>query len=109
MGRKKIEIDWKKLNSYLQLKASKRTCSLLLEVSEDTLERRVKEKYDCSFSEYAETKMANVKLNLVQKAINKALNGDNTMLIFCLKNICDWSDKAENSTEPVEIKLNYKV
>jgi len=99
MGRKKIDIDWTQLDSYLQLKASKRTCALLIGVSEDVVEARIKEKYECTFREYAEKAISPVKLKLVQKALSKALDGDNTMLIFCLKNICGWADKIEQEIE----------
>ncbi|MCB0419924.1 MAG: hypothetical protein KDD61_02960 [Bdellovibrionales bacterium] len=95
MARPKKDLNFDKLNSYLQLKSSKRMCALLLEVSEDTIERRIKDEYGCTFSEYAEKMIAPVKLKLVQKAISKAMNGDNVLLIFCLKNLCGWSDKNE--------------
>ena len=50
MGRKKIELNWDKLDSYLQFKASRKVCAHLLEVSEETIERRIREKYDKNFS-----------------------------------------------------------
>ena len=70
-----------------------------MDVSEDTLERRIKEKHKCTFTEYADKMMAPIKLKLVQKALSKALDGDNTLLIFCLKNLCGWADKVEQETE----------
>ena len=106
MGRKKVEINWTKLDSFLQFKASKRVCSLLMEVSEDTIDARIKETYDCNFTEYAAKKFEPIKLKLVQKAISKALDGDNVMLIFSLKNLCGWADKQEveqNQTIQVNI------
>lgn len=95
MGRKRVEIDWKVLNSYLQLRTSKKACALLLDVSEDTIENRIKEEHGCTFTEYSEKQVAPVQLKLAQKAINLALGGNVTMLIFCLKNINCWSDKNE--------------
>jgi hypothetical protein len=111
MGRKKIDLNWDKLDSYLQLKATKRMVSILLEVSEDTIERHIKQKHDCSFTEYQEKCLAPVKLKLIQKALSKAFDGDNTMLIFCLKNICDWSDNVKTSIDQATntINLNYKL
>ena len=95
MGATKIEIDWNVLNSILQFKCSKKVCADHLGCSEDTIDRRIKEEHDCTFKEYAETKLSTTKVKLQTKAIEKALGGDNTMLIFCLKNICAWSDKQE--------------
>lgn len=106
MGRKKKVIDWVKLDSYLQLKATKRQCSLLLEVSEDTIERRIKEEYKLTFTEYAETKFIPVKLKLVQKILSKAMDGDNSCLIFSLKNLCGWSDQQEvKSDTPIQVTV----
>lgn len=107
MGRKKIELDWTKLDSYLQLKATKKTCSILMEVSEDTIERNIKKLHKCTFTDYADRKMEPVRLKLVQKAIQKALAGDNTMLIFCLKNLCGWADKLEHDSSEAGININY--
>jgi hypothetical protein len=111
VGRKKIEIDWVKLNSYLQLRASKGMCAALLDVSEDTLERRVNEEFKVKFAEYAEKMIAPVKLKLVQKIISKALDGDNVCLIFSLKNMVGWADKVEHglNEDKKQILLKYSI
>lgn len=111
MGRTKLDFNWEKLDSYLEFKASKKSCAILLDVSVDTIERRIKEEYGQTFSEYAETKIAPIKFKLVSKAINKALDGDNTLLIFCLKNIAGWSDKPEREQdlEREVIQLRYRL
>jgi hypothetical protein len=92
-GRPRVEIDWDKLNVILQFKPTREVCSDILGVSHDTLEARIREKYDCTFQDYRARKMAPVKIRLVKTAIEKAMRGDNTMLIFCLKNLCGWADK----------------
>ena len=105
MARPNKPFDWVKLNSYLQLMATKKMCASLLDISEDTIERRIKKEHDCTFSEYADTQLAPVKLKLVQKALALAMGGDNVMLIFSLKNICDWTNKEHLEIEG-EIKIN---
>ena len=107
MGRKKIEFNWEKFDSYLQLRASKRACASLMNMSVDTIERNVKKKYKCTFTEYAEAKLEPVRLKLVQKAISKALDGDNTMLIFSLKNLCGWADKMDQNIKGEGLTINY--
>lgn len=94
----KIEFDektWGQLNKLLELKATRKICSDILGVSEDTLKRRIDERYKKSFGEYRDEKLSTTKVKLQQKAIIMALGGDRVMLIFCLKNICGWTDKAE--------------
>ena len=111
VGRKKIELNWDKLDLILQFKPSKDVVADILEVSEDTIERRIKEVKKCTFMEYRNRKMAPVKIRLVRKAIDKAMNGDNTMLIFCLKNFCGWSDRPAdfNSNEGAMANLVLNI
>jgi hypothetical protein len=104
MARPTVEFDWVRFDSYLQLRATKRQCAYLLGVSEKTIDRRVNQEKDMTFTEYAEAKFTGIKLKLVQKIVSKALDGDNTCLIFSLKNLCGWADKVESeSTEAVEV------
>lgn len=93
VGRKKIDINWEKLDVILQFRPSKDWVADILEVSEDTIDRRIKEEKGCTFQEYRARKMAPVKIRLVKTALEKAMGKDNTMLIFCLKNLCGWADK----------------
>lgn len=97
MGRPRIDFteeQWGLLDAILQYKATLEDCAGHLGCSEDTVENRVKERYGITFSEYRDKKMSSVRLSLQQKAIQQALSGgNNTMLIFCLKNMCGWSDK----------------
>jgi len=99
MGRKKIEIDWTKLTPMLQLGASLEMCAGVFECSEDTIENKIKEEFGVTFRELRNQKMATTKIKLLQKGLSKAFDGDNTLLIFCLKNLCGWSDKVSNETE----------
>lgn len=100
MGRTKLEINWEVLNALVQRGATKVAVAAILDVSHDTIERRIQEEFGCGFEEYKATKFEKTKAKLVEKAIDKALAGDNTMLIFSLKNLCGWSDKMETSVDP---------
>jgi len=87
--------DWELLDKILQFKPSLSDTAEIMKVSEDTVERRIREKYKMTFAEYRNKKMANVRLTLVQKAIQMAKAGDRTMLIFSLKNYCGWADNPD--------------
>ena len=107
MGRPKKDFDWKMLDAILQYNASKKDCSDLLEVSEDTIERRIKTEYSCTFTEYRDRKMSKTRLKLSQKQVEVALAGNVTMLIFLGKNMLGQSDKVENEiNSKIEILID---
>lgn len=95
----KIELNYDKLDALLQFKVSMRFCADYLEVSEDTVMRRIKEDHGMTFAEYHALKMERTAVKLQQKAIEQALAGNNTMLIFALKNLAKWSDKIEETVK----------
>ncbi len=104
----KIEFDqhkWSELNALLQFKVSLAFCADYLKVSRDTIIRRIKEEYGMTFAEYHKLKMENTATKLQQKAIEMALNGNNTMMIFCLKNLANWADKQEIQNNISEITI----
>lgn len=102
----KIEIDWGKLDVALQFNVSLRVCADILGVSQDTIERRIKETHKKTFYEYKDSKMSNTRVRLMSKALEMALSGKNTpMMIFALKNLCGWTDKTE-LTELSSVDLN---
>lgn len=110
----KTEIDWKILDALLQFKVTLRHCADYMGVSIDAIQRRVKEEKGISFSEYHELKLQRTATKLQQKAIEMALSGDRTMLIFCLKNLAGWADKVEtthdvNDETKKQFKLAYAI
>jgi len=108
-GRKKIELNWAELDALCQFKVTKAFCADYLKVSEDTVENRIREKYDMTFKEYAALKISRTGFKLQQKAIEMALKGNTTMMIFSLKNLANWSDnieaKIDGETAPVQINI----
>lgn len=104
-GRPEIPFDWSKLDAILQYKASFEDAAELMGVDSSTLAKKIQKEKGCNFSEYRDKKMAGVRFNLSQKAIQMALSGDRTMMIFCLKNYCGWTDvmvQEINQTMTVE-------
>lgn len=110
-GRPKVELNYDKLDALLQFKVTKGFCADYLGVSEDTIDRRIKEDHSKTFTEYHELKLARTGLKLQQKAIEAALSGNTTLMIFCLKNISKWVDKHESTVDVADnaIKLAYKL
>ena len=94
---KKIELDWSKLDAILSYNAELNDAAEIMGCSPDTIERRIREHYDCTFAEYRNKKLGKVRIKLAQKAIAMAMNGNTTMMIFCLKNLCKWKDRHDVS------------
>lgn len=77
--------------------------------SEDTIERHIRRIFKLNFSKFRDQNLVHTRFSLVRTAITKAEKGDNTMLIFCLKNLCGWKDKPleEEGKSDVSFTLNY--
>lgn len=98
--------SWDKLDGLLAYKSSLLVCSDILEVSDTTIKNHIKKRYNMTFTEYAEKKLSRTKVKLVQKAIEMANSGHATMMIFCLKNICKWSDNNDANVDIGKIEIN---
>ena len=107
-GRPKIEFDdkdWKLLDIACQYKHHEIDIANLLEVSMDTVERRIREKHECSFAEYRNKRLSKTKHNLFAKQVEIAMAGNVTMLIWLGKQYLDQSDKQEIDQTIREIKI----
>ena len=112
MSRRETGFSWEVLDALLQRSSSKIDCAAIMDCSSDTIERNIKEKHDMTFVQYREKKMATTRTRLIEKALSMAFSGDRVMLIFSLKNLCNWKDKQEISTDDETRKaltLAYKV
>ena len=81
-----------------RMKPTLEDCCAFLEVGQDTVINYCKSIGE-SFSSFRDKNMVHTRFTLIRTAIKKAENGDNTMLIFCLKNLCGWADKQEIKQE----------
>ena len=72
-GRPKLVVDWKKFETACSLLATQEEMCGLLNISPDTLSRRVKEKYKVTFAEYIKKSgsLAKVSLRRTQFAMAK--------------------------------------
>ena len=101
-GAKKITFDYDVFDALLRFKVTKAFCADYLNVSEDVIEKRLREDFDMTFTQYHELKLQRTSYTLQQKAIQMALSGDRTMMIFCLKNIAKWADRNETTVETTD-------
>jgi len=108
MGRPRVidsEEDWKKLDDILELHATLEECAASFKCSVDTVENAVKRKHEITFSEYSAQKSPVCTLSLRRRQIQKALSGDNTMLIWLGKQYLGQSDKSEIKQDQRQIVI----
>jgi hypothetical protein len=94
-GRKKIKIDWKKVDNSLRAGSNGVQVSAMLGISFDTLSRRTKEEKNADFADYLQQKRQEGNDILFGKQYELAKSGDRGMLIWLGKNRLDQSDKKE--------------
>ncbi len=115
-GPKVIEIDFDLIDGAISIGANMTQCLYILDtkgikIDEKTLQRRIRQKFDMTYPEYKDYMMSSTKIKLVQTAIRKALEGNVVMMIFCLKNLCGWADKLEQTVDVEKnvVQLKYSL
>jgi len=96
MGRPRIEFDeshWRSIDNLCGLMCTAEEIAGFLEVSVDTLERRIREKYNCTFAEYFKERSARGKISLRRHQYKLAEAGNPTMLIWLGKQYLGQTDK----------------
>lgn len=111
-GRPPAQIDLVQYKALMRLNPTLKDTAAFFDVCEDTiidwLERELGTR---DFSGIRDKNMVHTRLMLIRTAVRKAENGDNTMLIFCLKNLCGWVDKVEHGFDKDKktILLKYNL
>ena len=105
-GRPKLDISWEIVDSACAFNAEMTMVVNLLNMHgyqccSATVENKIREKENCTFSEYRAKRFDDTKMKLQQKALAMALGGHAAMMIFCLKNLCKWTD---NNKEEITVK-----
>ncbi len=101
-GRPKKSIPEKQLIAFMQMKPTKEDTMAFFNVHEETFNRIMKEDYNTNFRDFRKTHMVHTRHALIRKAITMAKKGNEKMLIFCLKNLCGWSEKVESVEQGVK-------
>ena len=105
IGRPKKELDWKVLDSILQFGATLIDCAEMCEMSDDSIQRRIKDEHGCTFTEYRNRKMSRMRVKLLQKQYESAMAGNTALLIWLGKQHLGQSDKNDvNVSGDVAIK-----
>jgi AraC-like DNA-binding protein len=109
LGRPEFKIDMVQLAALCRMKPTAEDCAAFFKCSVDTIERRIKEATELTFLEYREQYLVHGRFDLIRLAVQKASEGDNDMIKFCLKNLSGWSEKGEalavNVTNTLELKV----
>jgi hypothetical protein len=108
-GRPVTPINWNRVDKLLQAGCKGTEIADAIGISNDTLYDRCLKEKGLSYTDYS-VKMRSKGENLIREAqFDKALEGDNTMLIWLGKNRLSQSDKAEVKTEgSLTITLNLE-
>lgn len=105
MSRLPTTVDHRQLKELMRLKPTLADTAAFFECSERTVERIIRKEWNLSFVEFREQHMVHTRLGLVRKMIEKAMAGDNYMLIWLSKNMLGYSDKQEVAASVQAIKI----
>lgn len=95
MSRKRIPIDWKKVDQLLEAGSDGTQVAAYIGINEETLYRRVEEEFEIGFAVYKAQKRAKGDTLLLTKQFQVAMSGDKTMLVWLGKQRLKQTDKAE--------------
>jgi len=85
------DIPEAQLRAICRLKPSKADVAAFFQCSEDTIERRCKQYGGVPFAVFRDQNMVHTRFDLIRKAMKMA-ESNPTMMIFCLKNLCGWTN-----------------
>lgn len=93
-GAKAFEPDWDEFDKLLAIHCTLEEIAGWYKYSPDTIERAVKRCKKIRFADYSLQKRGQGKASLRRVAWQKALKGDNTMIIWLMKQHLEMSDKT---------------
>lgn len=115
MGRPKKQFDWESFQKLCDIQCTIEEIARFFNLSVDTIERRVKEKYKITFAEHYKIASAQGKMSLRRKQFEIALNGNVGMLIWLGKQYLGQTDKqlignnkddVTGSASPFQLVIN---
>jgi hypothetical protein len=89
------EVDWKRVEKMAMCGCTCFATSQEVGIHEDTLHYKVKEKYGIVWSAFTAKYREKGAAHIKEKQYDKAIDGDNSMLIWVGKNLCGQSDNPQ--------------
>ena len=108
-GRKKIQIDWKRVDKSLIAGSNGVQVAAMLGIHYDTLSYKCKEEKNSDFSEYMRQKRQEGNDILLSKQFELAAGGDKSMLIWLGKNRLDQADKKDVTQKNIGSLINVNL
>lgn len=110
MVRPEKQIDWDRVDKLLEAGCHGTEICPYFDLTPERFYERVQEKYGMSFSVYSQEKRQKGDSKLREKQFDKAIDGDNMMLIWLGKNRLGQKDKQElneQSDKSITLKVNF--
>lgn len=107
MGRPKHPMDWEKFDALCAEQCTLEDIAFELGLSPDTIETRIRENYNCTFSELFQIKRRPGLMSLRRRMYLAAMGGDTTMMIWLNKkhkNVMDIEGDSEEKQKDFKIK-----
>ena len=106
MGRPLSIPNLEQLRALMRVSPTLADTAAFFQCSERVVERTIAKNFNnLTFTEFREQNAVFSRLNIRRKMIQKAEAGDNTMLIWCSKNLLGWTDRQETVLAVSEIKI----
>lgn len=112
MGRPKVDIDWRKVDRYLQAQCDGAGIAGLLGIHPDTLYKACERDNKVGFTAYSAQKRSEGKELLKAKQFETAMSGNVSMQIWLGKQYLGQRDKSEtdhNITDNSVTGINYII
>ena len=105
-GRPEKPLDYKLIDNLCAIQCTGEEVASALNVSYETLNRRIKKKVKIGFKEYFEQKARKGRISLRRKQYQMALSGDRVMLIWLGKQYLKQAEKQETINKNFDYDLS---
>lgn len=104
---RKVTIDWDYVDSLLEAGNDGIRVAANLGIHEDTFYRRCQKDKGIGFADYIAQKRKRGESKIIAKQYEKAMTGDNSMLIWVGKQMCGQSDQQNHTGNIIIQPINY--